>query len=314
MVPPKYFICPMSKNIVDVVLELNSTEIGLLPSRRQIDYDGGYVNNWNSESFAKYVHEKSQTLIQRDHAGIGQNTNDHLMSYGEDVKWFDIIHVDPWKEYDNLEDGTKETINNIKFIHGINPNIKIEVGTEEAIRKFTIDELKWFINHLKEHLTNHEFNSILFVCVQSGVGLDLINRRNIGKFSEERLSEMVDLVKSYGLRTKEHNGDYLDEIEIKNRFNGGLDSLNIGPEIVQLETEMYLEYMTSKQIDDFYKICLQSGKWKKWVTNDFNQENKTQLIMVCGHYCYCYTNLPDINDIIKMKLKNKFKQLIEYVG
>ena len=40
---PKYFICPMSKNIVDSIIELNSELFGLIPTRRQIDFDGGYV-------------------------------------------------------------------------------------------------------------------------------------------------------------------------------------------------------------------------------------------------------------------------------
>ena len=59
----KFFICPMSKNIVDSVIEINSEKLGLLPSRRQIDYDGGYVNEWNTKSFTDYVKTKSNIII-----------------------------------------------------------------------------------------------------------------------------------------------------------------------------------------------------------------------------------------------------------
>ena len=50
MVLPKYYICPMSKNIVDAVLELNDSRFGLLPTRRQIDFNNGYVNGWNTKN------------------------------------------------------------------------------------------------------------------------------------------------------------------------------------------------------------------------------------------------------------------------
>jgi len=45
---PKFFIGPMSKNIVDCIIEYNRGNgniFGLIPSRRQIDYNSGYVNN-----------------------------------------------------------------------------------------------------------------------------------------------------------------------------------------------------------------------------------------------------------------------------
>jgi len=48
---PKYFIGPMSKNIVDSIIEFcNNTNntIGLIPSRRQVENTSGYVNNWTT--------------------------------------------------------------------------------------------------------------------------------------------------------------------------------------------------------------------------------------------------------------------------
>ena len=49
---PKYYIGPMSKNVVDCVIKHGQQHsVGLIPSRRQIDYCGGYVNNWDTESF-----------------------------------------------------------------------------------------------------------------------------------------------------------------------------------------------------------------------------------------------------------------------
>ena len=84
----KYFICPMSKNIVDSVIEMNSEKLGLLPSRRQIDYNGGYVNNWNTKSFTNYVRTKSNIIIQRDHSGPLQGDGNEFFSYEDDTENF----------------------------------------------------------------------------------------------------------------------------------------------------------------------------------------------------------------------------------
>src|SRR3989344_624289 len=69
---------PMSKNCVDVTIELaNNYKIPLMliASRRQIDsarFDGGYVNNWTTEKYAKYVIDRDKrgmTILARDHGG-----------------------------------------------------------------------------------------------------------------------------------------------------------------------------------------------------------------------------------------------------
>ena len=57
----KFFIGPMSTNVVDAVIEVNNDnnlKIGFIPSRRQVECNGGYVNNWATKSFSKYVKSK----------------------------------------------------------------------------------------------------------------------------------------------------------------------------------------------------------------------------------------------------------------
>ena len=71
---------PMSKNIVDSIKFSNETEtnITLIPSRRQIEWNG-YVNNWTTENFSNYVKSKSKYIaIQRDHGGPGQGLHDDM--------------------------------------------------------------------------------------------------------------------------------------------------------------------------------------------------------------------------------------------
>ena len=309
-----YFICPMSKNIVDSVIEMNSPLIGLLPSRRQVEFNGGYVNNWTTEEFVNYIKNKSNIVVERDHAGIGQGDENEYDSYKIDSMFMDIIHIDPWKKYPLFEDGLLETIKNINYISNINPKVKFEIGTEEAIRKFNFKEILELIQELKMELNPTQFENIQYICIQSGVGLDLINRKNTGTFNLERLRLMVEICRKFKKQSKEHNGDYLSKEDIQIRFDNGLDSLNIGPEIAQIETETYLRHMNETQIDEFYQTCLNSKKWVKWVNGDFDTTNKEKIIMVCGHYNF--NNLPNINidnELVKETIKNKLRNLISYI-
>ena len=203
----KFFRCPMSKNIVDSVIEINSEKLGLLPSRRQIDYDGGYVNEWNTKSFTDYVKTKSNIIIQRDHSGgkQGKKDGDEYVSFEEDSEYFDLIHLDPWLKYGSLIEGTNETIKNIEFIFRHNKNIKFEVGTEEAIRPFSIEELDRYVDELHVSLSPEMFKNITYVCIQSGVGLDLVNQINTGVFNIDKLKQMITLSTFFGKQTKEQN-------------------------------------------------------------------------------------------------------------
>ena len=312
MKTPKYFICPMSKQIVDSVLELQSDRFGLLPTRRQIDVDGGYVNGWDTISFHKYVRSKSDIVLERDHSGPNQGKieDDGLQSYINDAKYFDIIHIDPWKVTGNDKSiGIAQTLDTMNYLYHINPNLKYEILTEEAIIRIEMDEFVDMLHTFELNLKPEIFSNIEFIVIQSGVGLDLVNMKNTGHFNLEKLKKMVKLCKEYSKKSKEHNGDYLSNDELKIRFDNGVDSLNIGPEIAQIQTLTYLEHMSETQIDEFYQICLDSKKWEKWVKSDFDINNKCKLIQVCGHYCYDLYELPNIDLVIKENIQNKLNSL-----
>ena len=302
----------MSKNIVDAVLELNDSRFGLLPTRRQIDFNNGYVNGWNTKSFYEYVKSTNPNIIlERDHSGPLQGSVEDFgyETYTHDVNYFDIIHIDVWKYTTNDLMGIKETVDALKYMHYLNPNIKFEILTEEAIKPFSEKEWITITQYLLKNLTKTEFDSIVYIVIQSGVGLDLINRKNTGIFDLEKLKKQSLLVKSFGKKTKEHNGDYLSIDEIRIRFENGLDSLNIGPEIAQIETLTYLEHMKEKEINEFYKICLDSKKWERWVPDNFDFNDKKKLIQICGHYCFSMYDLPKIDNIVKENIKNKLNHL-----
>ena len=309
---PKYFICPMSKNIVDVICEINSTDYGFAVTRRQVDYNGGYVNNWNTKSFYEYVKGKnSGVVLERDHGGPFQGiaVDDGHTSYLEDLKYFDIIHLDPWKHFQDLSEGLSLTISNIKEFYRINPAVKFEILTERAIKQFEPKDYFTILTKLKAELSTKEFDSIEYIVVQSGVGIDLVSRKNTDQFLHQSLIESIEICKSYGKKVKEHNGDYLSSAAKEWRFRKGIDAINIGPELAQLETEIYLKYMTEEEKSGFYEVCLASKKWERWITPEFNLNNKEMLIQVCGHYNYDKLPLKkDINNIVKELIKYRLDE------
>ena len=314
---PKFYIGPMSKNVVDSIIEFTEetgNEIGLIPSRRQVEYNGGYVNNWTTKEFSKYVDGK--VLIERDHGGPGQGyvDDDGVVSFYNDSQYLNIVHIDPWKAYPNLNEGIDSTLYHMNRIYDMNPDVLFEVGTEEAIRKFTPDELNILLRSASEY---DFFDNIKYAVVQSGVGLDLGKRVNTGNFDLDRLKDFIRVCKYWSVLSKEHNGDYLTNDDIKVRFDAGLDALNIAPEFGQLETLCYLDEM-GDDIEDYYKICYDSKRWEKWVDDDFvPEDNKEELIKICGHYVLSDKKFlsikPDIDGEIKTRIKNKLRELCQKI-
>lgn len=309
---PKFFIGPMSKNVVDTIIEFcekTNNHIGLIPSRRQIEFDGGYVNNWKTFEFVNYVKTKTDKIILvRDHSGPGQGSidDDGYKSLEEDCKYLDIIHIDPWKKYKDFSSGLKKTIEMINFCYKLNNNLLFEVGTEESIRKFDENELESLITDLKNNLDEKVFRNIQYLVIQSGTSL--LGNNQTGNYNLKRLKSMVEISKKYNLTCKEHNGDYIDINLIYDKFKNGLDCINIAPEFGLIETLTYLDEIKDESTFlEFYNICFISKKWIKWVPKDFIPENnKKELIKICGHYVL--SNIDFLN-----KIKNKFPNIDEKI-
>lgn len=309
----KFFIGPMSSQIVDCILSQDPQKFGLIPSRRQIDYNFGYVNNWNSESFSQYVRKANPNfVICRDHGGASQGNShdDGLESFAADCNFFDMIHIDPWNFTKNLDEAITLTCDYIRFCNSLNENTVFEIATEESIFYFDNEILKYFIDKVYNNLGNL-FNKITHIVIQSGTKLKENNQ--IGKYSSERLIDQLSIVKKFDKLSKEHNGDYMSVDLIIEKFNLGLDSINIAPEFGYLQTCAILENLDEEKIELFYNLCYKFGKWQKWVDADFVPEkNKQDLIKISGHYVYSHPEyllnihdekyLPCINEKINKKL------------
>jgi len=322
---PKLYVGPVSKNTVDAVIEYaneNDTPLGLIPSRRQIDYNGGYVNHWNTPTFTNYVHSKTNLVtLERDHGGPqqGASSDDGVESFMMDNECFDMIHIDPWKLNIPFRDCLKETVYWLCRID--NPHILFEIGTEEAIRKISHDDFIELLSFVYSSIPGKVFNRILYSVIQSGTSL----KENIqtGNFDERRLMKDINRCKDYNLHSKEHNGDYLPSELIHKKFKLGLDSINIAPEFGMMETECYINEI--KQVDPIlldvlYSLCYKSNMWKKWVDSSFDVNDKERLIKICGHYIFSSdefdrkvrSNLRILDDDIKSKMKERIHDIITY--
>jgi len=325
---PLFYFGPMSINIVDAVCEFYNNQtynVGFIPSRRQVEcksLGSGYVNGWSSESFSKYVKDKNiGIVIERDHSGPlqGLKNDDGTESLLADIdSKFDIIHIDPWKKFKSVERAADVTSSLIKMCIEKNTDCMFEVGTEEGIRKYSVQELEYFLTIIEKDL-GKSFSQILYGVVQSGTNVSGLS--NTGKFNFKNSKEMCKVCTKFGLIPKEHNSDYLSVSEIKERMSAGVESFNIAPEMGVLETTTILNKLKELKLEErrnnLIALCVNSQKWKKWVEGMSTTPDNETIARICGHYIFSssefvniksdlarYTNInADIKNAIKSRLE-----------
>jgi hypothetical protein len=312
---PKIYLGPMSKEIVDVVCGLSDegSPIGIVASRRQIESDGGYVNLWSQKSLFKYVKERnSSVILERDHAGPHQGSieDDGYASLKSDSDNFDIIHIDPWKVSSSVGQAAKLTVDYIRYCLR-NADTLFEVGTEESIRKYSPEDLKFFLSIVKESLGS-DFEKILYVVIQGGAILR--GGYNEGYYNEDNFKDMIKVAKEYGLRSKEHNGDYLEVSVIRRKFDLGLDALNVAPQIAYIQSSILWGLLSESDRNTVFSALLKKDIWRKWFPSNFDAtENKEKLFKVCAHYVY--SEVSDITGKYSINLDNLLtEQLIDYLN
>ena len=304
---PRLFVGPMSKEIVDLEIEYsNKSPLGLIPSRRQVENTGGYVNNWTTKSFANYVKSsKANVTIVRDHGGPlqGSQPDNGLESLREDIgSGFDLVHIDPWKESKTDLEGIKKTVELIEFSCDLSDTCRFEVGTEASIYPYDESTLEMLLRTLEKKL-GENFSRVDYAVVQSGVQIS--GTKNIGQYNPGRLREMTKICKKFGVVSKEHNGDYLSQEEIKSRVQNGLQCINIAPEFGVIQTKELVKCLTQKEYVKLANACLMAKKYEKWLPVD--QEPTAKIITeVSGHYVFADTEISEIIDRhnIKEKMRN----------
>lgn len=284
----QFYLGPMSLNVIQAALQFHEAHpelpLTFIPSRRQVDYQGGYVAGLTMESLRALV---GSAAIERNHCGPNQGAepDSGWDSLAEDVKYADVVHIDPWKAYPAYDTGLEWTVAAIAMTRIWNPQVQFEVGTEESIRRFEVHEIDALLQDLQTRLSAEDFAAIRYVVVQCGTALK--EGQNTGAFNAARLKAMLEVVAKYGKEAKEHNGDWISAETVAAKMALGLQHINIAPELGEIESRALWDLMGAEDREAFFDLCWKSRKWEKWVTADFDPvANKEQLVRICGHYAF----------------------------
>lgn len=347
---------PMSKNCVDATIEIAnefSIPLIMIASRRQIDaevFGGGYVNNWTTEEYSKYVRENDHShniFLARDHGGPWQNTIevekslnlDDAMesakkSFEEDIiNGFDIIHIDPSIDIFNsltlddiLERIFELFIHCHEFAKKNNKELIYEIGTEEQSGGTnTKEELIYALEKIKTFCSKNNINFPQFVVIQTGT--KVMETRNIGSFeSPLRLTNelpsiiqvpmMIDVCNQYNIWMKEHNTDYLNNHSLEWHPKLGIHSANVAPEFGVAETKAFIEVLQDNSLtnllDEFLELSYQSNKWKKWLVPN-SKATTRECAIISGHYVFGSSEFKEINSKASKQLQKLGIDLDKYL-
>jgi hypothetical protein len=320
---------PMSVNCVDAAIELadeHEVPLLLIASRRQIDsadFGGGYVNNWTTEAFARYVidnDKKGKILLARDHGGPWQNTKEvsekmslrramesAKASYLSDLEaGFQILHIDPSVDIHGSPN-VDEVLDRVFDLYDycwtqaqrLGREVIFEVGTEEQSGSTnTQEELDYTLNAITRFCSSNRLPKPSFVVIQTGTRV--METRNVGSFdtplrvsnelpAEIQIPKMIEICNRYGLLMKEHNTDYLSNEALQWHPRLGIHAANVAPEFGVEETRALLHVLEDNDLgshaDRFLKLSYESRKWEKWMLDDTRATDRDRAI-ISGHYVF----------------------------
>lgn len=339
---------PMSKNCVDATIEIANEKdlpLMLIASRRQIDseeFGGGYVNNWNTDTYAKYVREKDKKnniILARDHGGPWQSEiekhknldlNEAMASAKASFKsdidaGFQMLHIDPSIDI-HKKLTTSEVINRVFELYDFcysyakknNKEIIFEIGTEEQTGgSNSQEEVEFTLSKIIEFCEKNNFPKPTFIVVQTGTRV--METRNIGIFdypiriknqipSEIQIPKILEICNKYNVFIKEHNADYLSDEGLMWHPKLGIHAVNIAPEFGVIETKALLsifeDYNLKDLSNDFIEESYASKKWQKWLLRN-SELSKTEKSIISGHYVFSSSKVLEIKDKAKRYLEKK---------
>lgn len=345
----RFFIGPMSKNVVDAVLEFCDENdchdlFGLIPSRRQVDVPAGYSNGWTTPEFVAYV--GGRVAIQRDHAGPCQGATDDsgLESLRSDVlAGIKALHIDPWKAVaacdGDVHAAAVATATMMVHACRIDDDLTFEIGTEQAVRSYDAEGLQLFIDELLCELESDRlstltvrqdgppirvsaarlFEKVTHIVVQTGTGIG--DLQNTGAFDAAACSAMLRECNTQAKLSKEHNSDYLSVDELVTRLRADIHAFNFAPEFGVAETKTFMRLLREEAMhgdyDEFKRRCVESGKWVRWTSAD---APNTLKAYACGHYFFselwCVAiadrlrKRVDFDGIAKATMKDRLHELL----
>ena len=316
---------PMSKEVInslDFFTKKNHLNIMLICSRNQIEthkLGGGYVENFSTSEFAKFVKKKKNKhlLMCRDHCGpfkrderkttnIEKEIENCKTSLFDDIiNDFRIIHIDTSECGKQKYEIAHELIsfcNNTA--QNYNKKIFFEFGCEDH---GVLTNLKKFSDDAK-FLSNYE-NKQYIVC---STGSLVKSTFQVGQFDIDTVKKMKKISRDNGILLKEHNCDYLNYQQIHLRKHYGIDAINIAPELGAIQSSLTYHISKSinldKEFNNFQKYVLKKRKWKKW---NYNNENNLIKFLSAAHYHF---NSKIYKDLLKkINLKVNFQKKLDNI-
>ncbi len=347
---------PMSINCIDAAIELaNQYEVPimLIASRRQIDseeFGGGYVNNWITSEFAKYVidrDKKGKIILARDHGGPWQSSKEKekqlslrramesaKLSFRADIEaGFQILHIDTSIDihgHTNPDEVLERMYELYEFCWSqaqqLRQDVLFEIGTEEQSGSTnTQEELNYTLNSIQKFCNKHKMPQPTFVVTQTGT--KVMETRNVGSFDspirvadeippEIQVPKIVEICSRYGVFMKEHNTDYLSNEALQWHPKLGIHAANVAPEFGVTETKALIMILEKNGLgslsERFLKIAYDSLKWEKWMLKDTNATDRDRSI-IAGHYVFANHEVAKIKEEAVNKLATKGVDLDAYL-
>lgn len=309
---------PMSPETIEAVFRYSHfyrKQLMLIASKNQIDYAGGYVNNWTTAEYMAYINEmkalypQCDVIICRDHCGPGFNGNhdlkDTYATIEADIKaGFDLIHIDFCHFKGTREERLEESKKVIEYCYSLNPDIMLEIGTDENLGTSyslsNIDEITEEIDFFKSFCTPE------FFVVQTGTIVKEIGQA--GSYNADFTKDIASLLKTKGLKLKEHNADYLTKDQIGERA-GVVDAMNNAPQfgVVQTSTVLQKCLVYGIKFNEYLDEVYSKGKWKKWMDTN-GPENKMICFLIAGHYHFASPAYKNI--IAELEKREDIKETI----
>ena len=338
-------IGPMSKNCVDATIELSEEHnlpLFLIASRRQIEtkkLGHGYCNNWSTESFSEYVHNKNKNqnvILARDHGGPWQNSDDvrnnlnltdamnsAKKSFEQDIlSNFKFIHIDP-SEYVSEPPSTEQILKRIfelyefcsTFAENNNKEVNFEVSVgKDSDPEHSFDEVNYLLSEITDFCSKNNFKKPTFFAIR--IGTEVKEDRNVGNFDSisrldstspewQKISGIIKICEKNNILMKHHNTDYLSTESLKLHPKLGIHAANVAPEFGIIESKSFVDLLKKKQLSsnakDFLSIAYSSKKWEKWLV-----ENSTlsdyQKSIIAGHYVFSSDSFLELKERVQQKL------------
>jgi len=347
-------IGPVSKNCVDAVLEVTDeldVPITLVLSRNQIETEKlghGYVNNWTTEEFSKYISNKNSNqniILARDHGGPWQNDSEKnkRMSYEEALdnakksfisdidSGFEIFHIDPTIDLFSelsIDEKVERACELCKFCNDEaklrNQKAQFEISLwEDGASEDNNIHMDSAISKISDYFKRNSIETLLFFAIPTGN--KVVNSGNTGLMKTitadsqiySKLSKTIQTCKKFNVKTKVHGTDYLPDESLQWFPKLGIDAANIAPEFGTIESTALVNILNANELGElkekFLDMSYSSKKWTKWVSDDHTL-NKNELSIIAGHYIFPSDEFRDLKAQIEKNLEDDLdKYLIKSI-